>query len=134
MKKYLSVVAVSGCLFLAPSLYGEALTAEESANKAYIFGFLAGLQHTEREESGATEIKSPQIQSDFFQRAYKTRLGREPQSLSSNHNETFCLPADGISDTKLHYMVSRFNEISMSSQTDKAQQLFQVVQSTYPCS
>jgi hypothetical protein len=125
---------LSGCLLLTAKLYTQVLTAQESANKAYIFGFLAGLQHTEKAPRSNNEKSNRQAQSDFFQRSFKARLGREPQRLSSSTEDTYCLPDKGISDHELKSMMDKFDESSMNKQTDKAQQLFKVVQSTYPCS
>ena len=135
MKNILSFVALSGCLLLlTPSLHAQELTAEESANKAYVFGFLAGLQHVGNETVAIQKEAQSKVQSEFFQRAYKSRLGREPERYSSNDDEKFCLPDAGISDHELQNMLSKFHQISLNNQADKAQQLFQVVQTTYPCS
>ena len=92
------------------------------------------MQHTEKAPRSINEKSNRQAQSDFFQRAFKARLGREPQRLSSSTEDTYCLPDKGISDHELKSMMDKFDETSMNKQSDKAQQLFKVVQSTYPCS
>lgn len=123
-KKLKSALVALGILLALPATASQDL----ETNKAYVVGFLAALTLNQTSDVKSTE---DQAQSEFFNRAFQTRLGREPIAYGKNQ---ICLPHAGIDDDLLESVLIQLDEISKSSKANKAELVYQAVQRAYPCS
>lgn len=132
MKKLASVYLLS-FFFLASSQVSADAHGNMDIDKAYIAGFLAGAQVTDREIIRRFDTANQEKQkSDFFKRAFKTRVG-ERNTVPATFYAGFCLPDDIVSDSVVENILATIMKSGSHSNSDKAKLVYKATQSLYPC-
>jgi hypothetical protein len=111
---------------------GRAATAEETAVcHAYIEGFLDGAIITDTAiiESVADNESA---ESDYFKRAYLTRVGSNSRILPPTALAHFCLPEGTERDNVVTTIATAMAEKSASG-SDVSQSLYNILKASYPC-
>jgi len=102
----------------------------DAVDKAYIAGFLAGAQLTDKVIVSRLEDGQPDEKySDFFQRAFDTRVGSSRDRIPATFFAGFCLPDNAIDSE----VVARIYNSLGKRTSDKATQVFEAVRNQYPC-
>jgi len=133
MKHLMPIVTLITCVS-APSLFASDGTDSDTLDKSYIAGFLAGAQLTDteiiRRFDAANEGDQP---SDFFERAFKTRVGERPSAVPATYYAGFCLPKDMANDDVIDNILGEITQKGSSADSDKAQLVFRALRNQYPC-
>lgn len=132
MRNITRIFAVIVCLF-SPVLFAEN-TPNDGLDNAYIAGFLAGAQLTDSVimKQFDTQIENEE-RSDFFKRAFKTRVGERPSAVPATYYAGFCLP-ETISEKNLISAILKEVENANSSQTlEKSSAVYLALRNLYPC-
>ncbi|WP_299177693.1 Rap1a/Tai family immunity protein [uncultured Neptuniibacter sp.] len=121
------------CLFSA-SLFAAENTDQSRLTKAYIAGFLAGAQITDSEiiERLGDARKNDQ-HSDFFRRAFKTRVGERNEKVPATYFAGFCLPEDRVDEKVIQEVLSQLMQTEDLSKSPSAETVFDAVRAKYPC-
>jgi len=120
------------CSLSAPSL--SASEGDEALDRAYIEGFLAGAQLTDREIISRLDDFNPEEKySDFFKRAFKTRIGSAKDDVPATFYAGFCLPENNITNDVIARILKQVNHSPETSGEEKAARVFKAVRTQYPC-
>lgn len=131
MKKLPHMIALLWCLG-TPVLSTAGNT--DAIDRAYIEGFLAGAQLTDSEILTRLEDARPDEKySDFFKRAFETRIGSAKEPIPATFYAGFCLPENLTGDQVVTQILKEINSTEGLSGSEKANRIFQAVRSKYPC-
>ncbi|WP_428033599.1 hypothetical protein [Amphritea sp.] len=104
--------------------------ANTEISRDYIAGFLAGADLT---DGAIIDNISSGNESDFIQRAYRTRLGKEHPSLQPTYLAGFCIP-EGISEEKLINSISdQLKQTTKPANTQRDTIVYSAIKALYPC-
>ncbi|WP_290698264.1 hypothetical protein [Amphritea sp.] len=132
MKGIKQVIVIASLAFTTVSM---ADTADQSQiyNKQYILGFLAGAQLTDSEIIRRMEMESEvEPRSDFFKRAFKTRLGKSADTVPATYYAGFCIPENEPSESVVAHIEEQIGQ-QLQTKTDKALVIYKAIQARYPC-
>ncbi|MCV6588967.1 MAG: hypothetical protein OIF57_08065 [Marinobacterium sp.] len=141
IKKLPHLIALISTLGVA-SLVQASSNESEALNRAYIEGFLAGAQLTDSEIiRRLDDVKPDEKYSDFFKRAFETRIGSAKEKVPATFYAGFCLPGQtegntsgAVSDEVITTILNAIDDSTQNaSKASKASQIFQAVRSKYPC-
>lgn len=133
MKHLMPILALITCVS-APSLFASDGTERNSLDKSYIAGFLEGAQLTDTEIIRRFDVANKSDQpSDFFERAFKTRVGERPSAVPATYYAGFCLPENTTTDDVIDNILGEITQKSSSSDSDKAHLVFRALRNQYPC-
>lgn len=130
---------LTSMLVLISSMYGSAAIATDNdqqlaIDKTYIAGFLAGAQLSDSKiMQRFEELSSVEQQSNFFQRAFKTRVGDRAEPLPATYYAGFCLPDKPVDDEIISAILAETKVIESNTSLDKADLVFKAVTARYPC-
>lgn len=127
------VLVIASLIFTTASM---ANTADQNQvyNKQYILGFLAGAQLTDSEIIRRMEVESNiEPRSDFFKRAFKTRLGKSADSVPATYYAGFCIPEDESTESIVTHIQEQIGLQKQTNQTDIALVIYKAIQARYPC-
>jgi hypothetical protein len=111
---------------------GHSATAEETAIcHAYIEGFLDGAVITDTAIIESVS-EADSADSDFFKRAYNTRVGSSSSALPATALAHFCLP-EGTERAQVVTMIANAIAEYTQSGSDVAQSLYGILKASYPC-
>ncbi len=132
MKRLTIVTTMIACLFTTP-LYANDTGHSAAISRAYIKGFLAGAQLSDREIISRLDADKNKQPSGFFKRAYKTRVGERKPSIPATFFAGFCLPDDTISEKVVDNILAELSLNHSMSDTEKANAVFKAIQKKLPC-
>lgn len=128
MKRLTQVITFACSISLASMALAN--SNQDAVDKAYIAGFLAGAQLTDNEIIRRLDDGKPDEKySDFFQRAFDTRVGSAREKLPATFYAGFCLPDNAVSAD----VIARIYDSLGQPAPDKAAQIFEAVRTQYPC-
>ncbi|SIS40462.1 Rap1a/Tai family immunity protein [Neptunomonas antarctica] len=132
MRKITHIVTIMACLF-SPALLAEN-TPNNDLDSAYISGFLAGAQLTDSEiiKRFDSDIDNEE-KSDFFKRAFKTRVGRTQAVVPATFYAGFCIPEDTSEKTVISAILKEVESTNGSEDLDKASTVYLTLRNLYPC-
>jgi hypothetical protein len=132
MKKLTHIITIMACLF-SPTLLAEN-TPNIDLDNAYISGFLAGAQLTDSEiiRRFDGDIDNEE-KSDFFKRAFKTRVGRPQAAVPATFYAGFCIPEDTSENTVISAILKEIENTNSSENLDKASAVYLTLRNLYPC-
>lgn len=111
---------------------GHHISAEEQAIcHAYMEGFLDGAIITDSAIVKSVAVADSDM-SDFFKRAYLTRVGSNSRALPPTALAHFCLP-DGTQRAQLVTTIANTIPKEPQSGSDVAQSLYNTLRASYPC-
>ena len=132
MKKITHVLIIIVCLF-SPTLFADSKNNDGLAG-AYVAGFLAGAQLTDnviiKRLDTYNENKEP---SDFFKRAFKTRLGIRPAKVPATYYAGYCLPEDTSEKIVITAVLNEIESADSSNHLDRASTVYLALRNLYPC-
>lgn len=132
MSKITPVVAMITCI-LATTVSAQQ-SSYESIDEAYIAGFLAGAQLSDREIISRFNVSDGSDEpSDFLKRAFKTRLGEPQPTVPDTYYAGFCIPEDQSQKTVINAIIKEIKTRQTTTETEKANSVFLAVQTLYPC-
>ncbi|WP_372835514.1 hypothetical protein [Pontibacterium sp.] len=133
MKHLMPIFTLITCVS-APSLFASDETDSNTLDKSYIAGFLAGAQLTDTEIIRRFDAANKGDQpSDFFERAFKTRVGERPSAVPATYYAGFCLPESKSNNDVIDSILGEITQKSSSSDLDKAHSVFRALRNQYPC-
>ncbi|BBB25808.1 hypothetical protein [Amphritea japonica] len=127
------VLVIASLIFTTVSM---ADTADENQvySKQYILGFLAGAQLTDSEIIRRMQVESNiEPRSDFFKRAFKTRVGKSADSVPATYYAGFCIPEDESSESIVTHIQEQIGLQKQTNKTDIALVIYKAIQTRYPC-
>ena len=125
------IILIGYALFSTSTLLAEQAPANSELDKEYVAGFITALKLTQSQQ---ISIEKDQVaHSDFFKRAFKSRIGREPSSEFAKIQTKICVPASGMTDPELNHILNHYKTLGASGQYDKDAQLLKAIHKTYPC-
>jgi hypothetical protein len=111
---------------------GLNVSAEEIAIcHAYMEGFLDGAITTDTAMIESV-TKADSDESDFFKRAYMTRVGSNSRALPATALAHFCLP-DGTQRNQVVTTIASAMPREPQPGSDVAQSLYNILKASYPC-
>ncbi|MBU2966298.1 hypothetical protein Q4508_16905 [Amphritea sp. 2_MG-2023] len=127
MKKAMTVVFAM-TFMTAPAFADQHDQNDISAE--YIAGFLAGANLT---DGAIIKNISTGEESEFLQRAYRTRLGKKHPSTQVTYLAGFCLP-EGIDDkTVINKVTEKLKTTTYPEKTQRDIIVYNTIKSLYPC-
>jgi hypothetical protein len=133
MKMLTSVLVLISSVYVSSAVAVEDKT-QLAIDKAYITGFLAGAQLSDGKIMEHFEtLGSKDQQSDFFQRAFRTRVGDASQQLPTTYYAGFCLPDDRITDAVVMTILKDVRQSTTGSELPDADSVFAALNRNYPC-
>jgi hypothetical protein len=133
MKGIKQVIVIASLIFTTSSIAGTA-DQSEIYNKQYILGFLAGAQLTDSEIIRRMEVESEvEPRSDFFKRAFKTRLGKSADSVPATYYAGFCIPKNESTESVVAHIQEQISLQKQTNSTDMAHVIYKAIQARYPC-
>ena len=119
------------CLF-SPVLLAE--NTNKELDTAYVAGFLAGAQLTDRViiKRFNTYIKNEEP-SDFFKRAFKTRVGERQAAVPATYYAGFCIPEKTSEKTVISAILKEVESTNSSKDLQKASSIYLALRNLYPC-
>lgn len=133
MKGIKQVIVIASLVFTTSSMAG---TADKTPvyDKQYISGFLAGAQLTDGEIIRRMEAESEvEPRSDFFKRAFKTRLGKSAESVPATYYAGFCIPENEPTESVIAHIEEQISKQKQAESTDMALVIYKAIQARYPC-
>ncbi|MBQ0756035.1 MAG: hypothetical protein KBT66_10135 [Amphritea sp.] len=133
MKGIKQVIVIASLAFTTASM---ADTADQSQmyNKQYISGFLAGAQLTDSEIIRRMEAESEvEPRSDFFKRAFKTRLGKSAESVPATFYAGFCIPESESTESVVAHIEEQIGQQKHTNSTNMPLVIYKAIQARYPC-
>lgn len=132
MKNLAHILTIIACLF-SPALFAEN-TNNDGLDNAYIAGFLAGAQLTDnaivKQFDSNTDNEEP---SDFFKRAFKTRVGKRQSTVPATYYAGFCLPENTSEEIIIDAILTEVKNASSSQDLEKASAVYLALRNLYPC-
>lgn len=133
MKGIKQVIVIASMIFSTASIAGT-VDQSQMYNKQYIAGFLAGAQLTDSEIIRRIEAESEvEPRSDFFKRAFKTRLGKSAEAFPATYFAGFCIPENESTETVVANIVQQISLQTHTNSTNKALVIYTAIQTRYPC-
>ncbi len=131
MKKLTHIFAIMACLF-SPVLLAE--SSEKNLDHTYVAGFLAGAQLTDSVimKQFDTYIENEE-RSDFFKRAFKTRVGERQTVTPATYYAGFCLPETATEKTVIDAIIKEVESADSSQSLEKASAVYLALRNLYPC-
>lgn len=127
------VLVIASLIFTTASM-ADTADQNQMYNKQYILGFLAGAQLTDSEIIRRMEVESNiEPRSDFFKRAFKTRLGKSADSVPATYYAGFCIPEDESTESIVTHIQEQIGLQKQTNQTDIALVIYKAIQARYPC-
>ena len=132
MKKIAHIFTIMACLF-SPILLAES-TINNDVDNAYIAGFLAGAQLTDRViiKRFNTYIENEEP-SDFFKRAFRTRVGESQVAKPDTYYAGFCIPEDTSEKTVINAILKEVESTNSSKNLQKSSAIYLALRNLYPC-
>ncbi|WP_417222204.1 hypothetical protein [Amphritea sp.] len=128
MKKAITLVFAMTFLSVPPAMAHE--HAHMDISSEYIAGFLAGANLT---DGAIIQNINTGNESDFLQRAYRTRLGKKHPNAQATYLAGFCLP-EGIDDkTVIHKVTEKLKSTTYPENTQRDVIVYNTIKSLYPC-
>lgn len=132
MKGIKQVIVITSLIFTT-TLMAQA-DQRQMYDKQYISGFLAGAQLTDREIIRRMEAESEvEPRSDFFKRAFKTRLGKSADSVPATYYAGFCIPENESTESVVAHIEEQISKQKITDSTDMALVIYKAIQARYPC-
>ncbi len=132
MKKLAHIFTIIACLF-SPTLMADSMN-DDGLDSAYIAGFLAGAQLTDsvimKRFDNYTENEEP---SDFFKRAFKTRVGPRPAAVQATYYAGFCLPENTSEKIIIDTILLEVKNADSSPNLEKSSAVYLALRNLYPC-
>jgi len=128
MKKTMTLVSI-----LAVSVASPVFAEDHSNNEItpeYIAGFLAGASLT---DGAIIDNLSSGNESEFIQRAYRTRLGEEHPAAQPTYLAGFCLPEDATEDSVISNISNELKHTTQPANSPRDITLYNTIKSLYPC-
>lgn len=133
MKGIKQVIVIASLIFTTSAIAG---TADQGQiyNKQYISGFLAGAKLTDGEIIRRMEEESEvEPRSDFFKRAFKTRLGKSAESVPATYYAGFCIPENESDESVVAHIEEQIGKQKQTNSTDMPLVIYKAIQARYPC-
>ncbi len=133
MRNLTRIFTIMACLF-SPAILAEG--SENSLDKVYVAGFLAGAQLTDnviiKQFDSYIENDEP---SDFFKRAFKTRVGGgKPKAVvPATFYAGFCLPENTAEETVIDAIIKEVESADSSQNLEKSSAVYLALRNLYPC-
>ncbi|WP_299201513.1 hypothetical protein [uncultured Amphritea sp.] len=128
MKKLITLVSALTIITALPAFAEDHTKTEITPD--YIAGFLAGADLT---DGAIIDNINSDNESDFIQRAYRTRLGKEHPSEQPTYLAGFCIP-EGISeDTLISNISAQLKTTTMPVNTQRDTIVYSAIKTLYPC-
>lgn len=128
MKKTMTLVSILAFSAASP-VFAENHTTNEITPE-YIAGFLAGAALT---DGAIIDNLSSGNESEFIQRAYRTRLGEEHPATQATYLAGFCLPEDATADSIISNISDELKHTTQPANSQRDITLYNTIKSLYPC-
>lgn len=128
MRKTTTLVSII-VLSTAPIAFAERQTNDE-ITPDYIAGFLAGADLT---DGAIIDSISSGNESEFIQRAYRTRLGKKYPATQPTYLAGFCLPENATEDTLISSILEQLKETPRPANSQRDMTLYNAIKALYPC-
>ncbi|MBR9867306.1 MAG: hypothetical protein GYB20_07225 [Oceanospirillales bacterium] len=128
MRKTITLVSIIA-LSTAPIAFAER-HANDEITPDYIAGFLAGADLT---DGAIIDSISSGNESEFIQRAYRTRLGTEHPATQPTYLAGFCLPDSTTEDTLISSILEHLKETPRPTNSQRDIILYNAIKALYPC-
>lgn len=132
MKKLTYIFTIISCLFSSILLAENA--KNDGLDNAYIAGFLAGAQLTDsaiiKRFDNQNENEEP---SDFFKRAFKTRVGERQTSVPATYYAGFCIPEKTEEQAIINAILEEVENADSSKNLEKASSVYLALRNLFPC-
>ena len=126
------VLVIVSLIFTTASM-ADTADQNQMYNKQYILGFLAGAQLTDSEIIRRMEVESNiEPRSDFFKRAFKTRLGKSADSVPATYYAGFCIPENESTESIVTHIQEQIG-LQKTDKADIALVIYKAIQTRYPC-
>ena len=131
MKKLAGIFTIMACLF-SPALLAD--NAHNEIDSAYVAGFLAGAELTDRVimKKFDTYIETEE-RSDFFKRAFKTRVGERQTTLPATYYAGFCIPEEISEKNVIDAILEEIESTNSSKDLQKSSAVYLALRNLYPC-
>ena len=131
MKKITYVFTIMACLF-SPVILAE--NTNDELDTAYVAGFLAGAQLTDLViiKRFNTYIKNEEP-SDFFKRAFNTRVGERQAAVPATYYAGFCIPDETSEKTVISAIIKEVESTNSSKDLQKSSAIYLALRNLYPC-
>jgi len=110
---------------------GNASAAETAICHAYIEGFLDGAIITDTAIIESVS-EADTDESEFFKRAYKTRVGTKTSAMPATALAHFCLP-EGTERAQVVSMIATAIAEDTQAVANVAESLYSILKASYPC-
>lgn len=131
MNKLTHIFTIIACLF-SPITFAE--NTHNDLDQAYIAGFLAGAELTDnaiiKQFDTSIENEEP---SDFFKRAFKTRVGERQTTVPATYYAGFCLPENTSEKVIIDAILKEVGNSNGNQTLEKASAVYLALRNLYPC-
>lgn len=128
MKKTITLVSALTFITALPAFADDHANAQISPD--YIAGFLAGAALT---DGAIIDSISTGNESEFIQRAYRTRLGKEHPSVQPTYLAEFCIPEGTPENTLISNISAQLKQTTMPADTQRDSLVYSAIKTIYPC-
>ncbi|GGK55583.1 hypothetical protein [Amphritea balenae] len=132
MKKINCILSLTICLGIGTT---PAMAMEKNSgqiSKDYVAGFLAGARLTDGEIIEHIK-KTDDSSSGFLERAFKTRLGKQPSSVPATYYAGFCIPDDKPHASIVNNIIDQLKLVEPGQNSSPESMVYRAVKMRYPC-
>lgn len=125
MKKIISIAFTMTFVITQPAFADQ----HRDITSEYVAGFLAGANLT---DGAILENIDTNNESEFLQRAYRTRLGNKYR-MQATYLAGYCLPEGVTNDTLIHNIINSLKNTAYPENTARDVLVYNTIKSLYPC-
>lgn len=131
MKRMGAISALLICMAVAPVSVAQQRDVQISDD--FIAGFLAGAQITDDAIIKRLDSEGEQ-RSDFFERAFKTRVGDRAKPVPATYYAGFCIPDEEAVSTVVTHVKQEIGRMTQEEGVpNNADLVYKALRSRYPC-
>lgn len=130
MKRIVRISALLACMAATTVSAGE--QKEPMISDDFIAGFIAGAQMTDGEIITRLNAEGEK-RSDFFERAFKTRVGERSEPVPATYYAGFCIPDDAEAGQVVKTVKLEVETLRQQNEPGGAELVYKALRSRYPC-